>query len=60
MVLFFPKSVNLTVWTIGCAIPYYAEKLREKYKIGYGIVSLQAKESKHAAIKYDLSLSNRS
>ena len=60
MVLFFPESVNLTVWTIGCAIPYYAEKLWEKYKIGYGIVSLQAKESKHAAIKYDLSLSNRS
>ena len=60
MVLFFPESVNLTVWTIGCAIPYCAEKLWEKYKIGYGIVSLQAKESEHAAIKYDLSLSNRS
>ena len=28
--------------------------------MGYGILSLQAKESKHAAIKNDLSISNRS
>ena len=60
MSLFFPENVNLTVWTIGYAIPYYAGQLWEKYKIGYGIISLQAKEAKHAAIKFDLSLTNRS
>ena len=60
MSLFFPENVNLTVWTIGYAVPYHAEQVWEKYKIGYGIISLQAKEAEHAAIKFDLSLTNRS
>lgn len=58
--LFFPSYVNVTVWTIGYAIPYHALKLHEKYGVGYGIISLQAKESKHSGVKSDLSLSNRS
>ena len=41
-------------------MPYYAELLYKEFKVGYGIISLQAKESKHAAVKYDLTLSNRS
>ena len=47
---------------MGYAIPYHARKLYEEYHVGYGILSLQAKESKHAGIKgldRDLSL-NRS
>jgi len=32
----------------------------KQYKVGYGFVSLQAKEAKHAAVKKDLMLSNRS
>jgi hypothetical protein len=44
---------------VGYAIPY-ARKLYEEYHVGYGILSLQAKESKHAGIKGDLSLTNRS
>jgi hypothetical protein len=42
------------------AIPYHARKLYEEYHVGYVILSLQAKESKHAGIKGDLSLTNRS
>ncbi|KAK3741661.1 hypothetical protein QZH41_005089 [Actinostola sp. cb2023] len=42
------------------AIPYPALLLYNKYKMGYGIISLQAKESKHSGIKYDLTLTNRS
>ena len=60
LALFFPSSVNVTVWTVGYAIPFHARKLYEEYNIGYGILSLQAKESKHAGIKGDLLLTNRS
>lgn len=42
------------------AIPYHASLLFEKYNIGFGILSLQAKESKHSGIKHDLLLTNRS
>jgi hypothetical protein len=42
---------------VAYAIPY-ARKLYEEYHVGYGILSL--KESKHAGIKGDLSLTNRS
>ena len=42
------------------ALPYHASLLYDKYKIGYGIISLQAKESKHAGVKHDLTLTNRS
>ena len=48
------------MWTIAYAIPYHAQMLYEKYAVGYGIISLQAKEAKHAGVKADLSLSNRS
>lgn len=58
--LFFPSSVNITVWTMAYAIPYHASRLFENYGVGLGIVTLQAKESKHAGIKHDLSLTNRS
>lgn len=58
--LFFPSSINVTTWTVGYVIPYHAELLFEKYKVGYGIVSLQAKEAKHSGIKEDLTLTNRS
>ena len=60
LALFFPDNVNLTVWTVGYAIPYHAELLFTKYKVGSGIISLQAKESKHSGVKQDLNLTNRS
>jgi hypothetical protein len=58
--LFYPNTVNITTWTVGYAIPYHATKLYDMYKVGYGTISLQAKEAKHAAIKKDLALTNRS
>ncbi len=57
--LFFPDRVTLTVWTMGCALRYHANKLYNEFSIGYGIVSCQSKEAKHASVKKDLSLSNR-
>ena len=42
------------------ATPYHARKLYNEYKVGFRILSLQAKESKHAALKGELSLTNRS
>ena len=60
LVLFFEQNVNVTVWTVANAIPYPALLLYNKYKMVYGIISLQAKESKHSGIKYDLTLTNRS
>ena len=57
--LFFPDRVTLTVWTMGCALRYHAVKLYNEYSVGYGIVSCQSKEAKHASVKKDLSLSNR-
>lgn len=57
--LFFSTRVTLTVWTMGCALRYHAVKLYNEHNIGYGIVSCQSKEAKHASIKKDLSLSNR-
>lgn len=60
MCLFYPSNVNVTTWTIAYAIPYHAFKLYDVYKVGYGTISLQAKEAKHAAIKNDLALTNRS
>ena len=59
MCLFYPTFVNVTTWTIAYAIPYHAIKLYDTYRVGYGIISLQAKEANHAAIK-DLVLTNRS
>ena len=60
LALFFPASVNITVWTMAYAIPYHSLLLFENYGVGLGIISLQAKESKHSAIKHDLTLTNRS
>lgn len=58
--LFFPTSINVTTWTVGYAIPYHANLLFNQYKVGYGIVFLQAKEAKHSGVKEDLTLTNRS
>lgn len=52
--------MNVTTWTVGYAIPYHANLLFKLYKVGYGIVSLQAKEAKHSGVKDDLTLTNRS
>ena len=45
MCLFFPSHVNVTSWTVAYAIPYHALKLYNTYKVGYGIISQQAKEA---------------
>ena len=60
MCLFYPTFVNVTTWTVGYAIPYHAAKLYDMYRVGYGTISLQAKEAKHASIEKDLVLTNRS
>ena len=60
LALFFPASVNITVGTVAYAIPYHASLLFNNYNICYGILSLQAKESKHSGIKHNLLLTNRS
>ena len=60
LVLFFPGSVNVTVWTVAYALPFHARQIYKKYGIGFGILSLQAKESKHAGLKGELSMTNRS
>ena len=58
--LYFPTHSNSTVWTMGYVVPYHAKKLYDEYKIGYGILSMQGKESKNSAIKQELkSCSNR-
>ena len=49
--LFFAERCNVTVWNIGYALPYHVQLLYEKYEIGYGITSMQGKESKHSGIK---------
>lgn len=49
--LFFPDRVTLTIWTMGIALRYHAIKLYEEFSVGYGIVSCQSKEAKHASIK---------
>ena len=52
--LFFPESCNSTVWTLGYALPFHANKVYTDYGVGYGILSMQGKESKHSAIKQEL------
>ena len=52
--LFFPESCQSTVWTLGYAMPFCAEKLYNSYGVGYGILSMQGKESKHSALKQEL------
>ena len=59
--LFFPKQCQSTVWTLGYAVPYHAKKLFENYKVGYGVFSMQGKESLHSSLKQQLrNESNRS
>lgn len=41
-------------------VPFHASLLFEKYRTGFGILSLQAKESKHSGLKLDMMLTNRS
>ena len=60
MALFFNSDINVTVWTMGYAIPYHSKLLYDSYKVGFGIISLQAKESKHSGLKEELALTNRS
>lgn len=60
VLFFFEMDVNVTVWSVGYAITYHAANLYENYKVGYGIISLQAKEAKHSGITNDLDLTNRS
>ncbi len=59
--LFFTESCQSTVWTAGYALPYHVKKIFEQYGCGYGITSMQGKESKHSAIKQELKMgTNRS
>ena len=58
--LLFPSNINVRTWTVCYAIPYDADLLFKQYKVGYGIVSLQAKKAKHSGVKDDLTLTNRS
>ncbi|XP_066914986.1 uncharacterized protein [Clytia hemisphaerica] len=52
--LFFEQHCQLTVWTMGYVIPYHVQNVFEKYGVGYGIMSMQGKEAKHAALKQEL------
>ena len=51
MQYFFSSDVNVTVWTVGYAMPYHATKLYESYKVGYGIISLQKKRLNTQGLK---------
>ena len=54
------ESLTNSVWTVGHVIPYFAQQLYDKYKVGYGILSMQGKESINAGVKESLAHSNRS
>ncbi|XP_065684411.1 uncharacterized protein LOC136096766 [Hydra vulgaris] len=59
--LFFPLNCNSTVCTIGYVVPFHAAEIFKDYGVGYGILSMQGKESKHSSIKQELkTCSNRS
>ena len=59
--LYFKDRCNSTVWTLCYIVLYHAKKLWEEYQVGYGIISMQGKESKHSSIKAALkSSTNRS
>ena len=49
--LFFHSRTNSTVWTMGYAVPYHVDLLHKKYGIGYGVISMQGKESKNSEMK---------
>ena len=52
--LFFKQHCQLTVWTMGYIIPYHVKRIYQNFKVGFGITSMQGKESKHSAIKQEL------
>ena len=52
--LYFGDLCNSTVWTIGYIVPYHAKKLWDEYQVGYGIITMQGKESKHSSVKGQL------
>ena len=54
------ESLTNSVWTVSHAIPYFAQELYDTYKIGFGILSMQGKESNNAGTKEALAHSNRS
>ena len=59
--LFFTVNCQSTVWTLGYVVPYHSNLLWLDYKVGYGILSMQGKESKHSVLKHELKMSsNRS
>ena len=61
--LYFKENCNVTVsvWTMGYVIPYHVNKLYTEYKVGYDILNMQGKESKHLQLKQELRLcTNRS
>ena len=35
------QSLTNSVWTVAHAIPFFAQDLYDKYKVGYGILSMQ-------------------
>ena len=59
--MIFSQHCQLTVWTMGYAVPYFVRKLFSEFSIGYGIVSMQGKEAKHSSLKQELrTTTNRS
>ena len=52
--LFFREYCQSTVWTLAYAVSYHDKLLYQKYGVGYGILTMQGKEAKHAAIKQEL------
>jgi hypothetical protein len=40
-------SVNLSVWSMGHAVPFHTKQLVEDLGVGLGINSMQGQESKH-------------
>ena len=58
--LFFSQSVNLTVWSIGYAIPYGMKQFYKDHKLGLGAISMQPRESFNQGTKKALALTNRS
>ena len=59
--LYFKSNCNSTVWNMGYAVPYHVQLFYDNFKHGYGLTSMQGKESKHSEIKKCLKLqTNRS
>ena len=52
--LYFPTKCQSTVWTLGYVVPFHAGELYENYKIGFGVLSMQGKESLHSSLKQQL------